>query len=72
MSKKYNPNGLNLFKSKMIKKAAYTKGTFITDVNKLADIVINGAEVEVKSQEVRLLGDIDVQVIECRIFFIPI
>lgn len=50
--------------------AGYKKGTFITDTNKLADIISNGAQIEIKAQEVRDLKGGHVQVIECRIYFI--
>ena len=67
---KYNPKEKELWKSKMIQRAGYNKGTFITDTNKLADIISNGAQVEMKAQEVRDLKGDQVQVIECRIFFV--
>lgn len=67
---KYNPKERELWKSKMITMAGYKKGTFITDTNKLADIINNGAQIEIKAQEVRDLKGEEVQVIECRIYFI--
>lgn len=67
---KYNPKEQDLWKSKMIQRAGYKKGMFITDTNKLADIVSNGAQIEMKAQEVRDLKGNQVQVIECRIYFI--
>lgn len=67
---KYNPKEQELWKSKMIQRAGYKKGTFITDVGKLADIISNGAQIEMKAQEVRDLKGDQVQVIECRIYFI--
>ena len=54
----------------MIQRAGYNKGTFITDTNKLSDIVSNGGQIELKAQEVRELKGEKVQVIECRIFFV--
>ena len=45
---KSNPKEQDLWKSKMIQRAGYKKGTFITDTNKLADIVSNGAQIEMK------------------------
>lgn len=67
---KYNPKEQELWKSKMMQRAGYKKGIFITDVNKLADIISNGAQVEMKAQEVRDLKGNQVQVVECRIYFI--
>lgn len=67
---KYNPKERVLWKSKMMQRAGYKKGTFITDTNKLADIISNGAQIELKAQEVRDLKGDRVQVIECRIYFI--
>ena len=67
---KYNPKEQDLWKSKMMQRAGYKKGTFLTDTNKLADIVSNGAQIEMKAQEVRDLKGGHVQVIECRIYFI--
>lgn len=67
---KYNPKEQELWKSKMMQRAGYKKGTFITDTNKLADIIGNGAQIEMKAQEVRDLNGNQVQVIECRIYFI--
>ncbi len=67
---KYNPKEQDLWKSKMIQRAGYKKDAFITDTNKLADIISNGAQIEMKAQEVRDLKGNQVQVIECRIFFI--
>lgn len=67
---KYNPKEQDLWKSKMIQRVGYKKGTFITDTNKIADIIGNGAQTEIKAQEVRDLEGIQVQVIECRIYFI--
>jgi len=67
---KYNPKERELWKSKMTARAGYKKGTFITDIDRLADIVRNGAQVEMKAQEVRDLKGDQVQVIECRIYFI--
>lgn len=67
---KYNPKEQDLWKSKMMQRAGYKKGTFITDTNKLADIISNGAQIEMKAQEVRDLNGNQVQVIECRIYFI--
>lgn len=68
---KYNPSKIDdLSKSKMIQRAGYHKGTFITDTGKLAEIITNGGQVEMKAQEVRMLGTEQVQVIECRIFFV--
>ena len=67
---KYNPKERDLWKSKMIQRAGYNKGTFITDTNKLSDIVSNGGQIELKAQEVRELKGEKVQVIECRIFFV--
>lgn len=70
MGSRYNPKEKDLWKSKMVQRAGYKKGTFITDTQKLADIVANGAQIEMKAQEVRDLKGEQVQVIECRIFFI--
>lgn len=67
---KFNPNKQELWKSKMIQRAVYKKSTFITETDKLADIVKNGAQIEIKAQEVRDLKGNHVQVIECRIYFI--
>ena len=67
---KYNPKEQDLRKSKMLQRAGYKKGTFITDTNKLVDIIGNGAQIEMKAQEVRDLNGNQVQVIECRIYFI--
>ena len=67
---RYNPKEKDLWKSKMIQRAGYKKGTFITDTFKLADIIQNGAQVEMKAQEVRDIKGEHVQVIECRIYFI--
>ncbi len=67
---KYNPKEQDLWKSKMLQRRGYKKGTFITDTNKLSDIIWNGAQIEMKAQEVRDLNGSTVQVIECRIYFI--
>jgi len=67
---KYNPKEQDLWKSKMMLRAGYKKGTFMPDTNKLADIISNGAQIEMKAQEVRDLKGDRVQVIECRIYFI--
>ena len=67
---KYNPKEQDLWKSKMTTRAGYVKGTFITDTHKLADIISNGAQIEMKAQEVRDLKGQQVQVIECKIYFI--
>jgi protein-disulfide isomerase-like protein with CxxC motif len=68
---KYNKKERDLWKSKMIQRAGYKKGTFITDVNKLSDIILNGGQIEMKAQEVRELKGEKVEMIECRIYFIP-
>jgi len=67
---KYNPEGKDLFKSKIIQRAGYKKGTFTPDTDTIADIVKNGAQIEIKAQEVRSLNGENIQVIECRIYFI--
>lgn len=67
---KYNPKEQDLWKSKMMQRAGYKKGTFITATHKLADIISNGAQIEMKAKEVRDLKGTQVQVIECRIYFI--
>lgn len=67
---KYNPKEQELWKSKMIQRAGYKKGTFITDTSKLSEIISNGAQIELKAQEVREMKGSHVQVLECRIFFI--
>jgi protein-disulfide isomerase-like protein with CxxC motif len=66
----YNPKEKDLWKSKIVQRVGYKKGTFITDTDKLAHIIQNGGQIELKAQEVRdLKGDV-VQVLECRIYFI--
>lgn len=67
---KYNPKGQDLLKSKMTTRGGYKKGVLITDTEKLADIISNGAQTEIRAQEVRDLQGIQVQVVECRIYFI--
>lgn len=67
---KYNPKEQNLWESKMIQRVGYKKGMLITDTNKIADIISNGAQIEMKAQEVRDLKGSQVQVVECRIYFI--
>lgn len=61
---------MELYKSKMIQRIGYHKGTFVSDTEKLADIVGNGAQIEIKAQKVREIKGEKIQVIECRIFFI--
>ncbi len=70
MGAKYNPKEQELWKSKMTLRGGYKKGTFITDTNRLSDIVANGGQVEMKAQEVRDLKGTTIQVIECRIYFV--
>lgn len=68
---KYNPKKIeDLSKGKMTSKVGYQKGTFITDLDQLADIIKNGGQIEIKSQEIRQIKDTTVQVIECRIYFV--
>lgn len=67
---KYNPREQDLWKSKTMHRACYKKGAFIMDAEKLADIVSNGAQIEMRAQEVRDLKGTRVQVIECRIYFV--
>lgn len=69
---RYNPKEQDLWKSKMMQRVGYKKGTFITFHNKLAHIIDNGAQIELKAQEVRKLEGTQVQVIECRIYFVSI
>ena len=66
----YNINERDLWKSKMIQRAGYKKGVFITDVAKLAHIIQNGGQVEVRAQEVREIKGQQVQVLEVRIYFV--
>lgn len=67
---RYNPNERDLWKSKMIQRAGYKKGTFITDTEKLADIIKNGGQVEMKAQEVREIKGQIVQAMEVKIYFV--
>lgn len=68
---KYNPKNIeDLSKGKMIQRAGYIKGTFIKDLGPIEDIIKNGGQVEIRAQEVRQNGDTQVQVVECRIYFI--
>ena len=70
---KYNPTNISdLSKGKMRQKVGYKKGTFCTEPEKLVEIMTNGGQVEIKSQESRLLDGIRVQMIECKIYFITI
>ena len=69
---KYNPKKLDLLKSKMTEKVGYVKGVINTDHDKIADIILNGGIVEVRSQEVRKSKECEnIQVIELRLYFIP-
>ena len=67
---KYNPNGICLFKGKVVAQAGYRKGTFLNDsgLNTISDIVQNGGYVEIKKQG-RL--DTGAEFMEVKIYFIP-
>ena len=43
---KYNPNNIDLSKNgKLVAKVGYKKGQFITELDKISDIVLNGGQV---------------------------
>lgn len=65
---KYNPNGIDLSKGKMASRVGYIKGTFITDLERLSDIILNGGYVEIKAQTVKNNG---VQTMDLTIHFMP-
>jgi hypothetical protein len=67
---KYNPDGKDLSKAKMMARVGYKKGTFLTKPEELSQIILNGGYTEVKAQKSRQLDGKNVQVIECRVFFI--
>ena len=69
-NQKYNPGDKDLTKSKMCRRVGYKKGTFVTELDKLVDIISNGGQVEIRAQDVRSMGDSYVDVIECRIYFV--
>lgn len=67
---KYNPDGKDLSKAKMMARIGYKKGTFLTNPEELSKIISNGGYTEIKARENRDLDGKLVRVIECRIFFI--
>lgn len=67
---KYNPDGKDLSKAKMMARVGYKKGTFMTNPEELSKIISNGGYTEIKARENRDLDGKLVRVIECRIFFI--
>lgn len=69
MKQRYNKIGGMLQGGKMIQRAGYKKGQFIADLEKLSDIILNGAQVEMKAQQVNDLKGVQVQVMEVKIYF---
>lgn len=68
---KYNPHNSDLSKGKMQIRKGYHKGTFVSDVLPLIEILQNGAQIEVKAEELRTgKHSENVQVLECRIYFV--
>lgn len=65
---KYNPDGIDLSKGKMRSRAGYKKGTFVTDLQQVSDIILNGGYVEIKAQSAK---DNGVQTLDLTIHFIP-
>ena len=65
-TKKYNPEGKDLTKGKMVQKVGYVKGTSITELDKVVDILQNGGQADMISQEVLNTG---VQVMTVKIYF---
>jgi hypothetical protein len=65
---KYNPEGIDLSKGKMVQRAGYVKGTFITELEQLSDIIMNGSYVEIKAQSMKNNG---VQTMDLTVHFVP-
>ncbi len=65
---KYNPDGIDLSKGKMRNRVGYVKGTFVTDLQQISDIILQGAYVEIKAQSAK---DNGVQTLDLTIHFIP-
>lgn len=67
---KYNPHNTDLSKGKMQVRKGYHKGTFLDDILPLIEILQNGAQVEIRAEELRTGKKSEqVQVLECRIYF---
>ena len=69
-NQKYNPKNLDLSKGKKQSRVGYQKGTFLHNMDDLADVIKNGGQVEVKAEEVTELNGERILVLECRIYYI--
>lgn len=65
---KYNPNNIELWKGKMTRRVGYKKGTFVTDLQHLSDIILNGGHIEIKAQSAK---DNGVQTMDLTVHFVP-
>lgn len=65
---KYNPDGAKIWKGKQIYAVGYKKVTEVTELEKIADIILNGGVVDIMKQEIL---DNGAHTMTIKIYFIP-